>query len=104
EVLAALGPTGYVVNVGRGTVVDTQALIDALKAKRIGGAGLDVLEGEPALPPILPELLQFENVIVTPHVSGRAPESRTAAAALILESLNAFFAGKPLLSPVAPKG
>ena len=104
DVLAALGPKGYVVNVGRGTVVDTQALIEALRSKNIGGAGLDVLEGEPAVPPILPELLQFENVVVTPHVSGRAPESRTAATALILENLNAFFAGKPLASPVAPKG
>src|SRR5687768_6655853 len=45
EVLAALGPKGYLVNVGRGTVVDTAALIDALRAKRIAGAGLDVLEG-----------------------------------------------------------
>ena len=103
EVLAALGPKGYVVNVGRGTVVDTEALIDALRSKRIGGAGLDVLEGEPAVPPRLPELLQFGNVVITPHVAGRAPESRTAATALILENLNAFFAGKPLLSPVLPR-
>src|SRR5262245_62599033 len=47
DVLAALGPHGYLVNVGRGTVVDTQALIDALRAQRLAGAGLDVLEGEP---------------------------------------------------------
>jgi len=46
DVLAALGPQGYLVNVGRGTVVDTQALIDALRSKRVAGAGLDVLEGE----------------------------------------------------------
>jgi lactate dehydrogenase-like 2-hydroxyacid dehydrogenase len=100
DVLAALGPRGYLVNVGRGTVVDTAALIEALKAKRIGGAGLDVLEGEPSVPPLLPELLQFENVIVTPHVAGRAPEARTAATALIIDNLNAHFSGKPLLSPV----
>ena len=104
DVLTALGPKGYVVNVGRGTVIDTAALIDALKSKRVGGAGLDVLEGEPALPPILPELLQFENVVVTPHVSGRAPEARTAATATILANLNAHFAGKPLVSPVSLKG
>jgi lactate dehydrogenase-like 2-hydroxyacid dehydrogenase len=103
DVITALGPKGYLVNVGRGTVVDTAALIDALKSKRIGGAGLDVLEGEPAVPPILPELLQFENVVVTPHCSGRAPEARTAATALILNNLNAFFAGKPLLTPVLLK-
>jgi lactate dehydrogenase-like 2-hydroxyacid dehydrogenase len=103
DVLTALGPKGYVVNVGRGTVVDTAALIDALKSKRIAGAGLDVLEGEPAVPPILPELLKFGNVVVTPHCAGRAPEARTAATALILGNLNAYFAGKPLVSPVPLK-
>ena len=101
DVLAALGPHGYLVNVGRGTVVDTQALIDALRSQRIAGAGLDVLEGEPSVPPLLPELLQCDNVVVTPHVAGRAPESRTAATALILANLNAHFAGKPLPSPVS---
>jgi lactate dehydrogenase-like 2-hydroxyacid dehydrogenase len=102
-VLAALGPHGYLVNVGRGTVVDTQALIAALRSQRIAGAGLDVLEGVPSLPPILPELLQCDNVVVTPHVAGRAPESRTAATAMILANLNAHFAGQPLPSPVARK-
>ena len=103
DVLTALGPKGYLVNVGRGTVVDTAALIDALKAKRVAGAGLDVLEGEPALPPILPELLKFENVVITPHCAGRAPEARTAATALILDNLNAHFAGKPMRTPVLLK-
>lgn len=101
EVLAALGPNGYLVNVGRGTIVDTAALLDALREKRIAGAGLDVLEGEPSVPPLLPELLQFENVVVTPHCAGRAPESRTAATALVLANLDAHFAGKPLPTPVA---
>jgi len=96
EVLAALGPAGYLVNVGRGTVVDTTALLDALRGKRIAGAGLDVLEGEPNLPPVLPELLGFDNVVVTPHVAGRAPEARAAATAAILANLNAHFAGRPL--------
>ena len=100
DVLTALGPNGYLVNIGRGTVVDTGALIDALQAKRVGGAGLDVLEGEPSVPPQLPELLQLDNVVVTPHYAGRAPEARTAATALILANLNAYFAGKALLSPV----
>ena len=103
DVLTALGPKGYLVNVGRGTVVDTAALIDALKEKRVAGAGLDVLEGEPALPPILPELLKFDNVVITPHCAGRAPEARTAATALILDNLNAHFAGKPMRTPVLLK-
>lgn len=100
EVLEALGPQGYLVNVGRGTVVDTAALIDALRSKRIAGAGLDVLEGEPSLPPMLPELLQFGSVVVTPHVAGRAPEARAAATTLILATLNAHFGGKSLPSPI----
>ncbi len=103
DVLAALGPKGYVVNVGRGTVVDTAALIAALRAKRIAGAGLDVLEGEPSLPPQLPELLQFDNVVITPHCAGRAPESQTAATVLLLANLDAHFSGKPLVTPVTPK-
>ena len=103
DVLTALGPKGYLVNVGRGTVVDTAALIDALRSKRVAGAGLDVLEGEPAIPPILPELLQFESVVVTPHCSGRAPEARTAATAAILANLDAHFGGKPLPSAVLSK-
>jgi len=101
DVLTALGPKGYLVNIGRGTVVDTAALIDALRSKRIAGAGLDVLEGEPGALPFLTELLQFDNVVVTPHCAGRAPEARTAATALILANLNAYFAGKPLASPVS---
>jgi lactate dehydrogenase-like 2-hydroxyacid dehydrogenase len=103
DVLAALGPKGYVVNVGRGTVVDTAALIDALRSKRIAGAGLDVLEGEPAVPPILPELLQFGNVVITPHCGGRAPESQTAATTLLLANLSAHFSGRPLVTPVSCK-
>jgi lactate dehydrogenase-like 2-hydroxyacid dehydrogenase len=103
-VLEALGPKGYLVNVGRGTVVDTQALLAALRSKQIAGAGLDVLEGEPSVPPLLPELLQFDNVLITPHIAGRAPESRTAATALIISNLNAHFSGKPLLTPVLPRG
>ncbi len=103
DVLTALGPKGYLVNISRGTVVDTQALIDALRSHRIAGAGLDVVEGEPNIPPNLPELLQFASVVITPHIAGRAPEARTAATALILDNLHAHFSGKPLPSPVCFK-
>src|SRR5262245_12697766 len=103
DVLAALGPHAYLVNVARVTVVDTQALLEALRAKRLAGAGLDVLEGEPGVPPLLPELLQCDTVVVTPHVAGRAPESRTAATAMLLANLNAHFAGQPLPAPVVRK-
>ena len=104
DVLTALGPKGYVVNIGRGTVIDTAALIEALQSKRIAGAGLDVLEGEPSVPPLLPELLGFDNVVVTPHCAGRAPEAHAAATALVLANLHAYFAGKPLPSPVSFPG
>ncbi len=99
KVLTALGPKGYLVNVGRGTVVDTAALIEALQAKRIAGAGLDVIEGEPALPPP-PELLRIDSVVVTPHIAGRSPESRSAATEMIIATLNAHFAGEALPSTV----
>ena len=59
-----------------------------------------VREGEPNVPP---QLLQFDNMVMTPHCAGRAPESHTAATAAILANLNAYFAGKPLLSPVSFK-
>ena len=104
DVLTALGPQGYVVNIGRGTVIETAALIEALQSKRIAGAGLDVLEGEPSVPPLLPELLGFDNVVVTPHCAGRAPEAHAAATALVLANLHAYFAGKPLPSPVSFPG
>ena len=103
DVLRALGPKGYLVNVGRGTVVDTTALVDALHSHTIAGAALDVLEGEPGVPPHLQTLLTFENVVITPHVAGRAPEARAAATALIIRNLDAHFAGEPLPSPVTMK-
>jgi phosphoglycerate dehydrogenase-like enzyme len=80
--------------------VDTAALLDALRSKRIAGAGLDVLEGEPAFPPVAMELLGFDNVVLTPHCSGRAPEAHAAATEMVIANLNAHFAGKPLPSPV----
>ncbi len=98
----ALGPEGYLVNVGRGTIVDTAAVLDALRAKTLGGVGLDVLEGEPSFPTFALELLQFPNATVTPHCAGRAPESRAAATTLIVEILNAHFTGKPVPTAVLP--
>ncbi len=98
----ALGPEGYLVNVGRGTIVDTCAVLDALRAKTLGGVGLDVLEGEPSFPTFALELLQFPNATVTPHCAGRAPESRAAATALMIDILNAHFAGKPVPTTVLP--
>lgn len=97
EVLAALGPRGYLVNVARGTVVDEAALIDALQNKVIAGAGLDVFENEPQVPQALREL---DNVVLTPHMASATAETRQAMADLALANLKAHFAKQPLLSPV----
>jgi hydroxypyruvate reductase len=97
EVLSALGPKGYLVNVARGTVVDEAALIDALEKRTIAGAGLDVYEDEPHVPAALRAL---DNVVLTPHMASATHETRQAMADLALANLQAHFAGKPLLSPV----
>ena len=97
SVLDALGPNGYLINIGRGSVVDTAAMIRALQQNRIAGAALDVLEGEPEVPP---ELAQLPNVVLTPHIAGRSPEAVAATTRLMLDNLAAHFAGRPVLTPV----
>jgi lactate dehydrogenase-like 2-hydroxyacid dehydrogenase len=101
DILDALGSKGFVINIGRGGVIDTPALIAALQEKRIAGAGLDVLETEPNVPP---ELIPLQNVVLTPHNAGRSPEAMEATVSLVIENLNAFFAGKPVLTPVPKMG
>ena len=97
EVLQALGPKGYLVNVARGTVVDEPALVDALQKGVIAGAGLDVFENEPNVPAALRAL---DNVVLTPHMASATHETRQAMADLALANLQAHFARQPLLSPV----
>ncbi|RZJ25152.1 MAG: 2-hydroxyacid dehydrogenase [Haliea sp.] len=97
EVLQALGPAGYLVNVARGSVVDEAALVDALQKGVIAGAGLDVFEDEPRP---LPALLALENVVLTPHMASATLQTRTDMANLAVDNLKAHFAGQPLLTPV----
>jgi D-3-phosphoglycerate dehydrogenase len=97
EVLAALGPHGFLVNIARGSVVDTAALIDALGAGAIAGAGLDVVEGEPELPTAL---VEAPNVVLTPHMAGRSPAALKAQLDTLIGNLDAHFADRPLLTPV----
>lgn len=97
DVLQALGPGGYVVNVARGSVIDEAALIDALSQGVIAGAALDVFEQEPHVPEALRRL---DNVVLTPHIGSATHETRHAMAALAFDNLRAFFDGRPLPSPV----
>ena len=96
-VLDALGPDGFVVNVSRGSVVDTAALADALAAGTIAGAGLDVYEGEPHPPEAL---LTLRNVVLTPHVGGRSPEAIAASVNNFLTNARRHFAGDAVLTPI----
>ena len=97
EILDALGPAGFLINVARGSVVDEAELVAALRDGRLGGAGLDVYAGEPNVPQ---ELLTMPNVTLTPHIGSATVDARTAMARVMLSNLDAFFAGKPLPTPV----
>lgn len=96
-VLRALGPGGMLVNIARGSIVDTVALDAALAAGELGGAALDVYEGEPTPPAAL---LRFPNVILTPHVAGTSPQATAASIDLFLENARRHFAGEPVLTPI----
>ncbi|GAB3106341.1 2-hydroxyacid dehydrogenase [Cupriavidus yeoncheonensis] len=96
-VLAALGPNGFLVNIARGSVVDTAALAQALHAGTVRGAGLDVYESEPAPPMVL---LDCPNLVLTPHMGGWSPEAIQASVDQFLENARRHFAGEPLLTPV----
>lgn len=97
QALDALGPQGFIVNIARASVIDTQALIDALQQHRIAGAALDVFDDEPQVPDALKTLV---NVVLTPHVGGLSPEASEATVQMVADNLQAFFAGKPVLTPV----
>jgi lactate dehydrogenase-like 2-hydroxyacid dehydrogenase len=102
DVLEALGPSGYLINIARGSIVPTDALVAALKDRKIAGAAIDVFEGEPDLPPALREIT--DNLIVTPHMAGAAVEARAAIEELMLRNLNLHFSGQPVATPVPWKG
>lgn len=96
--IAAMRPGAYIVNIGRGEVIDEGALIEALKAGKIGGAGLDVFEKEP-LPKESP-IWDLENVILTPHMSGANRGYLDKACALFADNLRRFVAGQRLYNVV----
>jgi lactate dehydrogenase-like 2-hydroxyacid dehydrogenase len=98
EVLAALGPSGVLINVGRGSVVDEAALIDALSRGVILSAGLDVFEDEPSVPEAL---IAMPHVVLLPHVGSASHHTRGLMGQLVVDNLLSWFSGKGPLSPVA---
>lgn len=97
DILAALGPSGFLINVSRGTVVDEQALVEALRERAIAGAGLDVFENEPHVPQ---ELLGLDNVVLLPHIASGTAETRKAMADLVLANLRSYFSTGELVTPL----
>lgn len=97
QVLTALGRDGHVVNIARGSCVDTAALAEALAAGRIAGAALDVYESEPQPPA---ELVGLPNVILTPHVAGWSPQSIRATVENFIANVEAWQRGDPLRTPL----
>jgi phosphoglycerate dehydrogenase-like enzyme len=98
EVLAALGPTGVLINIGRGSVVDEKALIKALQDKVIFSAGLDVFEDEPHVPS---ELIAMDHVVLLPHVGSASHHTRNLMGQMVVDNILAFQAGKAPVTPVA---
>jgi lactate dehydrogenase-like 2-hydroxyacid dehydrogenase len=97
DVLEALGPDGYIVNMARGTLVDEPAMVELLASKKLGGAALDVFEKEPQVPEAL---FALDNVVLAPHQGSATHQTRNKMGALVVENLEAHFAGEPLPSAV----
>jgi lactate dehydrogenase-like 2-hydroxyacid dehydrogenase len=97
EVLKALGPEGIVINVARGSVVDEQALVDALRTNTILSAGLDVFEHEPE---VHADLLTLPNAVLLPHVGSATIPTRTAMANLVVDNLRNWLTYGTALTPV----
>lgn len=97
EVLKALGPEGFIVNISRGSVIHQQDLLMALTNKAIAGAGLDVYDSEPQVPE---ELIRMDNVVLTPHIGSATLETRSRMGEIVTQNLIAHFKGGRLLTPV----
>ena len=101
EVLAAMKPHAVLINIARGEVIDEDALIEALQTGRIAGAVLDVYAGELAGRPPRRELVEFPQVVLTPHISGRDdPSGDEPVRRLFAENLRRYLEGQPLLNLV----
>ncbi|XP_061347899.1 glyoxylate/hydroxypyruvate reductase HPR3-like [Gastrolobium bilobum] len=97
EVMLALGKEGIIINVGRGALIDEKELLKCLMDGEVGGAGLDVFEGEPHVPK---EFFGLDNVVLSPHLAALTSESYMGMCQLMAHNLEAFFSNKPLITPV----
>ena len=97
QVIDAVGPHGLIINISRASNINEDALLDALETGRLGGAALDVFEGEPNLNP---RFLGLENVVLQPHHASGTVETRKAMGKLMIDNLVAHFSARPLLTPV----
>ena len=97
DVLKALGPRGHLVNISRGWAVDEAALADALRRNVIEGAALDVFDEEPYEGR---ELLELDNLVMTPHLGGGTEHAHRRMTSLVRQNLDNHFAGVPVVSPV----
>src|SRR5262249_22141376 len=88
---AQMQPTAFIINTARGAVIDEKALVRALKKKQIAGAGLDVFENEPKLPPALRTM---KNVVLTPHLGSAVMEVRDRMANIVVDNIEAIIAGR----------
>jgi lactate dehydrogenase-like 2-hydroxyacid dehydrogenase len=100
-VIDALGANGFLINIARGSVVDEDALVEALTAGRLAGAGLDVFADEPNVPEAL---LSLDNVVLLPHVGSGTVETRAAMEQLTLRNLEEFLRNGRLVTPVLEPG
>lgn len=98
DALTMMKPTAILINTGRGPVVDSDALASALETGEIGGAGLDVYEGEPDVPQ---SLLDAPNTALTPHIGSATTRARDDMARLVARNVIAVLEGRPALTPVA---
>ncbi len=97
EILEALGPTGVLINIARGTVVDEGALVAALRQGAIAAAGLDVFADEPRVPQAL---IDMDHVVLLPHVASASQHTRDAMGQLVVDNLLSWAAGNGPLTPV----
>ncbi len=97
DILTALGPDGVLINIGRGSIVDDQALIEALRSRTILAAGLDVFTNEPHVPEAL---LRLDNVVLFPHLGSASVYTRDAMGQLMIDNLTNWFEKRAALTPV----